>query len=193
MKIALHDLEIRGAGNLLGTSQAGHIAAIGFELYTQLLEREVRRLKGEEVKEEIDTEIQCYLPAYFPDDYVPDTHERLLLYKRFSSVKRPEELENLRSELIDRFGPIPPTGENLFRIVDLKILARERGVKSLRLTADRPSIEFSDQAPVNMDRLLRLVRKDHRVTLRPDNRLILDVAENADSVEETKKILLALA
>jgi transcription-repair coupling factor (superfamily II helicase) len=193
LKIALHDLEIRGAGNLLGTSQAGHIAAVGFELYTQLLEREVRRLKGEEIAEETDTEIQCYLPAYLPDDYVPDTHERLLLYKRFSSTQTAEALEGLRGELTDRFGAIPPTAENLFRIVDLKIVARALGVTSLRLTADRPCIEFSDGASVDIDRLLRLVRKDKRVTLRPDNRLVLDLAGSADSLEETKKILLALA
>ncbi|MFH1263822.1 MAG: transcription-repair coupling factor [Pseudomonadota bacterium] len=192
LKIALHDLEIRGAGNLLGSSQSGHIAAVGFELYTHLLEREVRRLKGEEVKEEIDPEIVCHLPAYLPDDYVPDTHQRLFLYKRFSNARRVEDLATLRAELTDRFGPIPPTVENLFRVVDLKILARERGIVSLSLTADRPSIEFSDQAPVNMDQLLRLVRKDKRVTLRPDNRLILELAEHADSFEETKKILLAL-
>lgn len=193
LKIALHDLEIRGAGNLLGTSQAGQIAAVGFELYTQLLEREVRRLKGEDVVEEIDTEIQCYLPAFLPDDYVPDTHERLLLYKKFSSIKSLDELDSLRSELVDRFGPIPVVTENLFRIVDLKIVARDRGVVSLKLTIDRPSIEFSDQAAINMDRLLHLVQKEKRITLRPDNRLILDLADDADSLEETKKILQALA
>ena len=192
LKIALHDLEIRGAGNLLGASQSGHIAAIGFELYTQLLEREVRRLKGEEVKEEIEPEIQCHIPAYIPEDYVADTHERLLLYKRLSGAKSVEELNALREEMVDRFGPLTPTIQNLLELVDLKVVAQQRGVAILRLSGERPSIEFTDQAQVDINKLLNLIKKDKRISLRPDNRLMITLDEQSDLLTETKKILLAL-
>ncbi len=193
LKIALHDLEIRGAGNLLGPSQSGHIAAVGFELYTQLLEREVRRLKGEKVEEEIEPEILCSLPAYFPDDFVSAMSERLILYKRMSSVKTNEELEKLRAEILDRFGPLPPTAENLFRVIELKLLARATGVAALRLGSGTPSIEFTDRAVVHLDRLLAIVKIDRRLSLRPDNRLVIEIKDDSDVVEETKKILRGLS
>ncbi|MFH1018794.1 MAG: transcription-repair coupling factor, partial [Pseudomonadota bacterium] len=188
LKVALHDLEIRGAGNLLGPTQSGHIAAVGLELYTQLLDREVRKLKGEVVQDEVDPEIQCHVPAFLPEDYVASTGERLLLYKRLSAARSDQELENLRLELKDRFGPPPPPVENLLEVIELKILARHLGVQSLKLS-EKPSIEFADRAPVNVDRVLKLVRKDRRLSLRPDNRLILDLGTDTDAFGEVKKIL----
>ncbi|HLG19802.1 MAG TPA: transcription-repair coupling factor [Bdellovibrionota bacterium] len=192
LKVALHDLEIRGSGNLLGASQSGHIAAVGFELYTDLLEREVKRLKGEAVVEEVDPEIHCALPAFLPDDYVADTGERLVLYKRLSSIRSSEKMESLRAELTDRFGPLPPPAENLFRVIDLKLLALQYGISVLRLTGDRPSIEFSNRAAPHLDRILQLIRKDRRLSLRPDHRLVIELRPGAEPVEETKRILLAL-
>ena len=142
LKIAMHDLEIRGAGNLLGSQQSGHIVDVGFELYTQLLEREVRRLKGEEqVKEEIEPEIQTSLPSYIPEEYVRAPQERMVLYKRLSGAKTEEEKEQLRLELLDRFGPLPPSVENLLELIELKILARNCGVSSLKLNLHQPSID----------------------------------------------------
>jgi transcription-repair coupling factor (superfamily II helicase) len=191
LKVALHDLEIRGAGNLLGPSQSGHIAAVGLELYTQLLDREIRKLKGEPVQEEIEPEIQCRVPAFLPDDFVASTGERLLLYKRLSSTRSDGDLEQLRAEIRDRFGALPPTVENLMEVIGLKILARSLGIQVLRLT-EKPSIEFADQAPVNIDRILKLIKKDKRLSLRPDNRLVLDLAEDSDTLNEVKKILQKL-
>ncbi len=186
--MALHDLEIRGAGNLLGPTQSGHIAAVGLELYTQLLDREVRKLKGEVVQEEVEPEIQCHVPAFLPEEYVASTGERLLLYKRLSAARTDEELETLRTELKDRFGPPPPTVENLLEVIDLKIRARQLGISTLRLS-EKPSLEFVDQAPVNIDRILKLIKKDRRLSLRPDNRLVLDLGAQGDAFGEVKKIL----
>lgn len=192
LKIALHDLEIRGAGNLLGSSQSGQIAAVGFELYTQLLEREVRRLKGEALREEIDPEIHSVLPAYFPDDYVPSTGERLVLYKRLSGVQSSEERLQIETELVDRFGPLPPTAKNLLQIIDLKLLAKKCGVLALRLTGEKPSVEFSDNAPIHVDRLLKLVQKDRRLSFRPDQKLTIELRQDQDAIDEVTSLLAAL-
>ena len=104
-KLALQDLEIRGAGNLLGHEQSGHIAAIGFELYTQMMEKAVRELKGEAVRPEVEPEIRLGIPAYFPEDYIPDANQRLLFYKRLASLGDPAELAEVKEELRDRYGP----------------------------------------------------------------------------------------
>jgi transcription-repair coupling factor (superfamily II helicase) len=192
LKIALHDLEIRGAGNLLGPAQSGHIAAVGLELYTELLEREVRRLKGEEVKEEIEPEIHSNVPAYLPDDYVASTGERLLLYKRLAAVRTAEELSALSAEIRERFGEFPPTVENLIEVMEIKVLARRLGVASLRLGGTQPVLEFADGANVNLDRLIRMVQKDRRLKLTPSNRLVIALGGDADALGEVREMLRQL-
>ena len=189
LKIAMHDLEIRGAGNLLGKSQSGHIANVGFEMYTQLLEREVRKLKGEKVEEEIEPEIQTSMPAYMPSEYLTDSKERLIMYKRLSGAKDQAELENLQNEIQDRFGSPPQVVQNLYEVIELKILARNAGVKMLRLSTDKPMIEFVDNAPVNIDKLLQLVQKNKDIQLRPDQKLTLDLQSPNDVFAETKSVL----
>ena len=104
-KLALHDLEIRGAGNLLGEQQSGQITAVGFELYTEMMENAVKELKGEEVLPEVEPEIRLGIPAYFPDNYIPDANQRLYFYKRLASLRDAEELDELKEEIKDRFGP----------------------------------------------------------------------------------------
>ena len=157
------------------------------------MEREVRRLKGESVAEEVDPEIHSQIPAFFPEEYVSDIGERLILYKRLASTPDQENLDALRSEIVDRFGELPPTGENLIRIIELKILARKCGVTSIRLGGEDPTVEFSDQAPINVDRLVALVKTNRRLTLRPNQSLSIRLKNDTDAVEETKKILRALA
>ncbi|MCI5073273.1 transcription-repair coupling factor [bacterium] len=190
LKIAMHDLEIRGAGNMLGSAQSGHVAEIGFELYASLLEREVRKLKGEEEQpEEIEPEIQTTLPAYFPEEYVRDTGERLVLYKRFSAAKDEQALESLITEVRDRFGPIPRTVENLVEVIQLKIVAKNCGVSVLRISDEGPSIEFSDKAPINMDKLLKQVKRNEKIQLHPDQRLSISIDHDMDAFKETKAFL----
>lgn len=191
LKIAMHDLEIRGAGNMLGSAQSGHAAEIGFELYASLLEREVRKLKGETKveEEEIEPEIQTTLPAYFPEEYVRDTGERLVLYKRFSAAKDELALDNLVNEVRDRFGPIPRTVENLIEVIQLKIVAKSCGVTVLRISDQGPSIEFSDKAPINMDKLLKQVKRNEKIQLHPDQRLSISIDHDMDAFTETKAFL----
>ncbi len=189
LKIALHDLEIRGAGNLLGQAQSGHVANIGFEFYTQLLEREIRKLKNEKVEIDFEPEIQTSIPAYIPDQYIPNEPTRLQFYKRLSKAPNIDVLTQIQNELKDRFGPIPPLVQNLFEIIDLKILAKKAGVAKLKLTVDKPIIEFIDQAPISVDVLIKLMKKDKRIKLDPGQKLTLNVDPEIDSITQTKQLL----
>ena len=106
-QIASHDLEIRGAGNLLGKDQSGQIEAVGFELYSELLDEAVRELKGEPPREDIDPDVQLPVPAFIPDPYMPDVHQRLYFYKRLAQAATDEELDEVRAEIVDRCGDPP--------------------------------------------------------------------------------------
>jgi transcription-repair coupling factor (superfamily II helicase) len=192
LKIALHDLEIRGAGNLLGASQSGHIAAVGLELYTQLLDQEVKRLKGEPVEVETEPEILCPFPAFLPEEYVASTGERLLLYKRLSSSKSETELNKIKEEIRDRFGPYPPTVNNLFEVIEMKILARKLGISKLKLSYDSPSVEFSKQVKINVDRLLTMVKKDRNLKLKPGENISLELTSSRDGLKEIREVLYQL-
>ncbi len=122
-KIALRDLEIRGAGNILGTQQSGHIAAVGYELYCQLLENAVRQLKQLPAKGSIETTIDLPWPAYLPHDYVPGQKQRLEVYRRLARVRDAAKLDDFRQELRDRYGPVPEPAEWLLRTAELRLLA----------------------------------------------------------------------
>jgi transcription-repair coupling factor (superfamily II helicase) len=134
--LATHDLEIRGAGELLGDTQSGQIQEIGFSLYTELLGRAVESLRaGDEPDLEAPlhagVEINLHVPALLPDDYVPDVHLRLILYKRISAAETAEDLRELQVELIDRFGLLPDSARNLMRIAALKKLAARAGIEKI--------------------------------------------------------------
>jgi len=119
--IAMRDLEIRGAGNLLGTQQSGHIAAVGYELYCQLLENAVRTLQKQPPKVRLEVDINLPGDAFLPDEYVPDLRLKIDLYRRLSRVNRYDELEDFRSELVDRFGELPRQVERLLDLTELKM------------------------------------------------------------------------
>jgi len=131
--LAMRDLEIRGAGNILGTQQSGHIALIGYELYCQLLEQAVRRLKRLAPRTSIDVDIDLPGEAYVPRAYVPDMRLKIDLYRRLARVASPAELDDFRSELDDRFGPPPPAMELLLAMAELRIAAHRWGIDSIRL------------------------------------------------------------
>jgi transcription-repair coupling factor (superfamily II helicase) len=130
-KIALRDLEIRGAGNILGAQQSGHIAAVGYELYCQLLENSVRQLKQLPAKTPLEVNIDLPWPAYLPHDYVPGAKQRLEVYRRLARVRDAAKLDDFRQELRDRYGPPPDTAEWLLRQAELRILAARWGVTNL--------------------------------------------------------------
>jgi transcription-repair coupling factor (superfamily II helicase) len=171
-KLALHDLEIRGAGNLLGDQQSGQISAIGFELYTEMMEKAVRELKGEDILPEVEPEIRLGIPAYFPDDYIPDANQRLYFYKRLASLRNPLELDDLKAEIHDRFGPYIGVVDNLFLVMNLRRVLKEFLVQQISVSDGRVFLLFHPESPVKVEKLLELIRKQkNRFRLAPDGRL----------------------
>jgi transcription-repair coupling factor (superfamily II helicase) len=132
-KIALRDLEIRGAGNILGTQQSGHIAAVGYEMYCQLLENAVRRLKNQPLRTHLEVTLDLPWPAFLPRDYVPGQRLKIEVYRRLARIRRLERLEDFRKELRDRFGPPPETVEWLLRLAELRLLAARWQVATVHL------------------------------------------------------------
>jgi len=171
-KLALHDLEIRGAGNLLGAQQSGQITAVGFELYTEMMEKAVQELKGEEVLPEVDPEIRLGIPAYFPDDYMPDANQRLYFYKRLASLRNVLELEELKEEIKDRFGPYNGIVDNLFLVMNLRRVLKAFLVQQISVSDGKVFLLFHPESPVKVEKLLELIRKQkNRFRLSPDGRL----------------------
>jgi len=158
-RLAAHDLEIRGAGNLLGKRQSGHIAAVGLELYMRMLEEVVLDLRGAQRRLEVEPEVQLDVPAFIPEDYVPDVSQRLVLYKRLASVADGGELAEIAAELQDRFGRPPPPVDTLLQIMDLRRHLKGLLVTRARRRGDQLLFEFHPETPVEVARLLALVRQ----------------------------------
>ena len=166
-RLALRDLEIRGAGNLLGAQQHGHIAAVGFDLYAKLLAESVRELKGEPAETPVDPVITVEVEAYLPDAYVPEINQRLVFYKRLAGLAQAAEIEAVRAELQDRFGPLPPPVERLLEVVEFRIEARALGIEKMEAAAGTARLAFSPGTPVRPERLLAVIREGGgRVRLR---------------------------
>ena len=171
-KLALHDLEIRGAGNLLGEQQSGQITAVGFELYTEMMEQAIQELKGEAVLPEVDPEIRLGISAYFPDSYIPDANQRLYFYKRLASLRNTRELEELKEEIKDRFGPYSEVVENLFLVMNLRRVLKEFLVQQISFSDGKIFLLFHAESPVKVEKLLELIHKQkNRFRLSPDGRL----------------------
>jgi transcription-repair coupling factor (superfamily II helicase) len=166
-RLAIRDLEIRGAGNLLGAQQHGHVAAVGFDLYAKLLAEAVRELKGEPAETSVDPVITVEVEAYLPDAYVPEINQRLAFYKRLAGLTEAEEIEAVRAELQDRFGPLPPSVERLLEVVGLRIEARALGIEKVEAAAGAARLTFSPSTRVRPEQLLAVIREGGgRVRLR---------------------------
>lgn len=157
-RIATHDLEIRGAGDFLGARQSGNIAAVGFELYSELLEEAVNRLKGESVSERIEPEIALKVPAFVPEDYVQDPNQRLIIYKRLAQASSEEDAEMVGDELTDRFGRHPLSVTYLLESMKLRIHLRRLLVKRLEFDGRSLLAAFHERTPVSPDRVIEMVR-----------------------------------
>ena len=159
-RIAMKDLEIRGAGNLLGTEQSGHIAAVGFDLYCQLLAEAVEELKGKPTEKPVtplpQPTINLPLSAYLPEDYIADLSTRLALYQRLAKLKLPEEVEQIAEEFNDRFGKPPPSVENLLYIVRLKVLGTQAGLQSISRENRQVVVKFREEVKIAAKGLERL-------------------------------------
>jgi transcription-repair coupling factor (superfamily II helicase) len=195
-KLALQDLEIRGSGNLLGPSQSGHIAAVGFELYTQMMERAVRELKGEEVVEEITPEIHFHLPAFIPEFYVEDPAERLSLYRRLSLCRSDEEVGTIWEELADRFGRVPEEVGHLLEVIKVKILLTKLSIRKFEETPSQIVLTFDETTRVSPQKVITLVHQgEGRYRLTPDSKLVIEGWPDVkkDPFGAAKKLLHALA
>lgn len=163
--LATHDLEIRGAGELLGEAQSGNIQSVGFPLFMELLDRAVKLLKAggdpdEEQMFEDHLEMNLHIPSLIPEGYVPDVYLRLLLYKRISNCKTTEELSDLKAEMIDRFGDLPSQTENLFKITALKFLALPLGIQKIEAGPKGGRLEFNAKPNVDPAHIMRLLQEN---------------------------------
>jgi transcription-repair coupling factor (superfamily II helicase) len=161
--LATHDLEIRGAGELLGEEQSGQMQAIGFTLYSELLERAVAALKAgkePELERPLDhgAEIDIHAPALIPEDYLPDVHTRLVMYKRIASAENEEELRDLQVEMIDRFGLLPEPTKTLFAITELKLKARPIGIRKIDVGTENGRIVFTEQPDIDPMKIIQLIQ-----------------------------------
>ncbi|MFH1136796.1 MAG: transcription-repair coupling factor [Pseudomonadota bacterium] len=194
-KIALHDLQIRGAGNLLGAAQSGQIAAVGYDMYVQIMEKAIQELKGEKYIEEIEPEMVLGLPAYIPESYIPDTEQRLVHYRRLSSIKGPAEIEDAADELVDRYGPPPTEVSNLLLVMEIKHWLKKARVKKLEIGGAGMTLTFAESGPPNPDRILELLKSQpDRFRLSPEGRLFLRLEglDGAKGLTRAKNILQGL-
>jgi transcription-repair coupling factor (superfamily II helicase) len=163
--LATHDMEIRGAGEILGDDQSGQMESIGFSMYMDMLENAVTALK--EGKEpslteslQTQTDIDCGIPALIPDDYIPDVHTRLTLYKRIASCKNDGQLREMQVEMIDRFGLLPDPIKNLFKLTEYKFKLTPLGINKLTANERGLLIEFNPDTVVNPEKIIQLIQRN---------------------------------
>jgi transcription-repair coupling factor (superfamily II helicase) len=194
-KIAMRDLEIRGAGNLLGAEQSGHITAVGFELYCQLLKQSVASLKGEKIKPRVEVRVALDFieghqalgaghgeksssrtpHASLPENYVTEPHHRIEMYRKLAQATDKPALENLQRELRDRFGPLPPPVELLLQVAELKILASEKSVSAIEVDEDKLKLTRAGDFITLGGKFPRLTKKEAKARLKEIKRLLLAI------------------
>lgn len=199
--LAAHDLEIRGAGELLGESQSGMIDEVGFSLYSELLERAVKSIKageslGDSISLQSDTEINIHAPALLPEDYLADVHMRLILYKRIANAKEKSALKELKEEIIDRFGLLPEETKRLFKVTELKILASRLSIQKIDAGPKGARIDFHAKLNLDPSVIIQLVQTTPNVyKLDGPNRLriIQDMPEPEDRIKMLGVVLEMLS
>lgn len=195
-QIAMSDLQIRGGGDTLGISQSGHIAAIGYDMFLQLMENAVSELKGEPVVEKLEPEINIEFSAYLPEAYIPDIDQRMSVYRRLAKMEDLPEMGDLKRELIDRFGPLPNEASNLLLKIMFKVLAIKGGVRRMDLKGQLLTLRFSELHQKHPFGVVDLVRKKPDICrFTPEQQLQIRMTNtvfNATLVE-TKNILKEIA
>ena len=174
-RIAALDLEIRGAGNLLGGEQSGHIESIGFDLYVKLLEQTVRELKGEDIEDELRATVNLNLDLKIEESYIPDTNQRLTVYRRVAGARAEADLTTLLDEVCDRYGPIRPSVATLVEYGRIRVLADQMGVESLDRNGSLIVLKFRPTTLVDPVRLMRFVERRADVLLKPPSMLTMDL------------------
>ena len=198
--LATHDLEIRGAGELLGEDQSGQMAEVGFSLYTELLERAVTSIRQGKLPD-VDgddrhgAEVDLHVPALIPDDYLPDPHARLTLYKRISAARDADALRELQVEMIDRFGLLPDPAKHLFATAELKLQATALGIRKLDLGGTGGRMQFVEKPNVDPMAVIRLIQgqpKHYRMDGPDKMRITLDLPDTATRFNAARGMLAAL-
>ena len=189
-KIAALDLELRGAGNLLGGEQHGHIAAVGFETYCRLLEDTMQKLQGKEGKEEVRTSLRLQVDVHIPPDYVGDEAQRLQVYKRLAEVRNEEAAERISAELQDRYGPPPAAVRNLIDYALLKSRAEQMRVASIERRRNHWTIRFREDSEVDAQRLMQFVAQTPGASFSPQGVLECDLNGQAGEPLDTLKQML---
>ncbi len=197
--LAMHDLEIRGAGEVLGENQSGNMMEIGFQLYNEMLAEAVRALKAGHEPDLLSpfsatTEINLHAPALLPNDYCGDVHTRLNLYKRLASADKNEQIDALLEEITDRFGKLPAQGQNLFDVHRLRVLAKPYGVSKIDASPAMMAITFKPNPPIEAIRIIELVQKNRHIKLAGNDKIRIeralpDAKERAQVIREVLRTL----
>lgn len=197
--LAMHDLEIRGAGEVLGDSQSGNMQEVGFQLYNDMLAQAVRDLKAGREPDllsplNVTTEINLHAPALLPESYCGDVHVRLNLYKRLATAEKTDQIDTLLEEITDRFGKLPPQGQTLFDVHRLRVLAKPYGVLKIDAAPAGMSITFRPNPPIDAMRIIELVQKNRHIKLAGNDKLRIDKAlpEPKDRAQFIRDVLRSL-
>jgi len=191
-KLALYDLKMRGAGNILGMAQSGHIAAVGYEMYLELLQKTVQALKEGEVTEEIEPEIKLRLTAYIPPRFIPDKTQRVVFYKRISQIRDEHELEEIREELLDRYGRLPPPVEELLRLMALKIWCRRLRIERLDVKDGYLRLLFSPDGVIPPKVMIKFITERPSYRFTPKGELLVPLKKEVPLVK-AEKVISALS
>ena len=191
-KIAMRDLEIRGAGNLLGAEQHGHIASIGFSLYCKLLESAIEELKGNQTDDKDEVEIDLTIDAYIPEYYISDSKQKIEIYKKIMKAENEKVIMDIIDELIDRFGDPPGVVMNLIQISRIKVLARKLGIEKIEQNDNVIKCIFSDMDNIDGSSIIKLVQKyNKRLKIKSAKKPVLSIKalKNTNNLEFVKQIL----
>ena len=181
-RLAALDLELRGAGNILGGQQSGHLDALGFDLYTKMLERTIAEMRGEEIADEVNVSINLGVDVAIPKEYIVEASQRLRTYKRIASAESDEALSAIRSEVADRYGRIPGSVENLFLYGRLRKLAERVGIVSVDRAGSQIAFKFSESAKVEPEQLLSIVETEEAASFSPSGILRVEVGDEGPMV-----------
>lgn len=193
-QIAMSDLKIRGGGTILGASQSGHIAAVGYDMFLKLMENAVSELKGEPVADPLEPEINLNMSAFISESYIPDIDQRLSAYRRLAKMTDLRELAEFKAELTDRFGTLPAEAANLLLKIMLKVLSIKAGVKRLDLTENHLLCYFSETHQKNPFGIIDMITSDQdRFRFTSDHMLKVSLSKRGSSLVQTKNILKQIA
>ena len=197
-QIAMKDLQIRGAGTALGASQSGHFAAVGYDMFLKLLSRAVRDMKGEEVTEPLEPEINVSMSSGFPQDYIESMEQRLTLYRRLSRITKVSDISDMKKELVDRYGKLPQEAENMLLKIMLRVYAIRAGVKKLDVTPNTLTLGFSHQhMKKSFDELVQFLRTKVTFDLLKKDSIRIRLGRKRNKISkallETRNILKMIA